>query len=213
MTIRYLLTTSLVVAALNANALQVHLDVYATSCEGNNGAVIATASGGTPPYNYSWNDGSTESERYGLLPGTYTLTVTDQLGQVAVEEAWVYFGGAPSNGSMLLMDVAFPGLAPCTGQCNGGFRFYVQQQFGGYSISTTPAMSIVENNIGEPENVSYYQRYEILGACAGQTVELNVSNACGAGSVSFTMPALFEPSLTVGDHRQLRRCEQRDHSW
>ncbi|MFZ1692653.1 MAG: SprB repeat-containing protein, partial [Flavobacteriales bacterium] len=193
------LSMVLLCAALHANALQVQLEVYAASCAGNDGAVITTVTGGTPPFSYSWSDGSTETDRFGLLPGTYTVTVTDQLGQVAVEEAWVTQGGAPMTGSMLMENVFFSGLAPCTGQCNGGFRLYLLRQTGGYSINTTPPMSIVENIANEGGSVSMYQLYEIVGACAGQNIQLSVSNACGSGNASFTMPALLEPSITVGE--------------
>jgi hypothetical protein len=47
--------------------------------------------------------------------------------------------------------------------------------------------------------VSYYERYEVLGACAGQTVQLNVSGSCGFGNTSFTVPALIEPTIALGE--------------
>lgn len=51
---------------------------------GCNGAitnsVIATPSGGTQPYTYLWSNGVTTANADNLLPGTYTLTVTDANG-------------------------------------------------------------------------------------------------------------------------------------
>ncbi len=44
---------------------------------GNNGEIDATASGGTSPYNYSWNNGATTKNALSLTSGTYTLTITD----------------------------------------------------------------------------------------------------------------------------------------
>jgi hypothetical protein len=41
------------------------------------GSLQAVATGGTPPYTYLWSSGGTGSLESGLLPGTYTVTVTD----------------------------------------------------------------------------------------------------------------------------------------
>ena len=48
------------------------------SChETNDGAINVTVSGGTSPYSYSWNTGSTTSSLNNLSEGTYRITVTD----------------------------------------------------------------------------------------------------------------------------------------
>ena len=39
--------------------------------------VTVSASGGTPPYNYSWSDGGNNFINLGLTIGTYTVTITD----------------------------------------------------------------------------------------------------------------------------------------
>ncbi len=57
--------------------------VQNVSCfDGNDGSVIATVSGGTPPYIYKWNDplGQTTASAVNLKEGTYTVTVTDAGG-------------------------------------------------------------------------------------------------------------------------------------
>lgn len=43
----------------------------------NNGSISATVLGGTPPYVYSWNNNSTSPALTGLVPGSYTVTITD----------------------------------------------------------------------------------------------------------------------------------------
>ncbi len=52
---------------------------FEISCAGSaDGAVEATATGGTPPYTYQWSDGGSSSpERSGLGEGTYSVTVSD----------------------------------------------------------------------------------------------------------------------------------------
>jgi hypothetical protein len=45
------------------------------------GQIRITASGGTPPYNFEWSQGSTSNNPTGLCGGTYSVTVTDATPQ------------------------------------------------------------------------------------------------------------------------------------
>jgi len=55
---------------------------YHVSCAGcMDGWIQLWPNGGTPPYSYQWNDGSSMQSRYGLMAGTYSVTVTDARGQ------------------------------------------------------------------------------------------------------------------------------------
>ncbi|MCB9231264.1 MAG: gliding motility-associated C-terminal domain-containing protein [Bacteroidia bacterium] len=50
-------------------------------CAGDKmGSISVTPSGGTPPYNYNWSNGSTLSNPGGLTAGVYTLIVHDSVG-------------------------------------------------------------------------------------------------------------------------------------
>jgi hypothetical protein len=48
-------------------------------CNGDNGSVAITVSGGTPGYSYLWSNGATTSSITDV-PGTYTVTITDTAG-------------------------------------------------------------------------------------------------------------------------------------
>ena len=51
------------------------------SCNGgNNGQAIVTPSGGTTPYSYLWSNADADSIAGNLIAGTYSVTVTDDLG-------------------------------------------------------------------------------------------------------------------------------------
>ena len=43
------------------------------------GSISVSATGGTAPYNYLWSDGQTNNNLFGLSPGVYRVTATDQM--------------------------------------------------------------------------------------------------------------------------------------
>ncbi|MDO8367787.1 MAG: SprB repeat-containing protein, partial [Saprospiraceae bacterium] len=55
----------------------------------NGAAVVTTISGGTSPFYFEWEEGSTTQAIAGLNAGTYTVTVTDENGCAAVAEVVV----------------------------------------------------------------------------------------------------------------------------
>jgi len=60
-----------------------------TASTGSNGAINLTVSGGTPNYNYSWDNGETTQNLTGLAPGTYMVTITDGFGCTLMESVTV----------------------------------------------------------------------------------------------------------------------------
>ncbi|MEO8149104.1 MAG: T9SS type A sorting domain-containing protein [Bacteroidia bacterium] len=56
------------------------INVVNSTCGLNNGSAEAVASGGTPPYNYVWSNGTLGSTIINVGGGTYTVTVTDANG-------------------------------------------------------------------------------------------------------------------------------------
>lgn len=54
------------------------------SCTGNDGSILVTVTGGTPPYTYAWSNGAAGPVVQGLIPGTYSATVTDANGCTVV---------------------------------------------------------------------------------------------------------------------------------
>jgi subtilisin-like proprotein convertase family protein len=49
-------------------------------CGNQQGAIYVSTSGGTAPYIYSWNNGSTAEDNLGLVAGSYSLVITDANG-------------------------------------------------------------------------------------------------------------------------------------
>jgi hypothetical protein len=72
--------------------LQVSAATTPSTCGGANGTILLTASGGTPPYIYSFNQGVLpfqSSAFWETVSGTYTVAVSDSKGQVASTTATV----------------------------------------------------------------------------------------------------------------------------
>src|SRR5436190_11662382 len=71
---RILLTSFIGILGLCAHALTVETIIIQHSyCGRPSGAAYANATGGTPPYTYSWDIPSTEANVHGLSPGIYTV--------------------------------------------------------------------------------------------------------------------------------------------
>lgn len=63
------------------DSLSVSLSETDVLCFGDNtGAATAAATGGTSPYNYNWNNGSSGASNTSLNTGNYTVTVVDDQG-------------------------------------------------------------------------------------------------------------------------------------
>lgn len=74
---------------VNSNTFDFTVSTYAIQvsttpqlCSSNNGTATANPSGGVPPYSYLWNTSPTQNTvtATGLIPGVYTVTVTDAVG-------------------------------------------------------------------------------------------------------------------------------------
>ncbi|MFZ1704188.1 MAG: right-handed parallel beta-helix repeat-containing protein [Saprospiraceae bacterium] len=61
----------------------------ATCFTGNNGALDISVSGGTPSYYYNWSNGAMTLNINTLIPGTYTVTVTDSFGSTGTTSATI----------------------------------------------------------------------------------------------------------------------------
>ncbi|MCF8373161.1 MAG: T9SS type A sorting domain-containing protein [Bacteroidales bacterium] len=66
--------------------LYISATVIGESCFGLcDGAIQLTASGGIPPYSFSWSNGASLQSLANLCGGTYQLTVTDSIGATSID--------------------------------------------------------------------------------------------------------------------------------
>ena len=107
---------------------------------GSNGVAAANAVGGTPPYTYAWNNGSTSAYNAGLTAGIYTVTVTDANACTTVRQTTIEDTTPGLNLNVQTKDVSCYGgddgyaLAVVTG---GNGSYYFQWSTGSSTSSTS----------------------------------------------------------------------------
>jgi uncharacterized repeat protein (TIGR01451 family) len=106
-------SVSVTVAISNSSSLTGSASSTSSSCNICNGTATVSASGGTGPYTYSWNDPSvqTTATATGLCSGTYTVVVTDSLGCSVAYSTTV-------NSTVPVYLTASSGASSC-GTCDG----------------------------------------------------------------------------------------------
>jgi len=129
------------------------------SCGRGTGCVVATASGGTPPYSYLWNTVTGGTSLNGLTAGNYTCMVTDSLGCQAQEVLSVV-----SVGSKPVASLSANGSGTF---CQGTSVLLTASGGGTYSWST-----------GEKDDT--------LRINTSGSYTVYVENGCGTDTASFT---------------------------
>ncbi|MCO6483884.1 MAG: T9SS type A sorting domain-containing protein [Flavobacteriales bacterium] len=104
-------------AFFRLQAVTVHIQVnQQPSCSSSNGSLSAIASGGVGPYTFLWSPGGqATADISGLVPGTYSVTVTDFNGEQASDQVELM----ASSYSFTTSSINHSGL--CNGQVVVGF--------------------------------------------------------------------------------------------
>jgi|GEM_PF-580360 len=82
-----------------------------TSSGANDGTVSVSANGGTSPYFYTWSNGETDANLFGLAPGAYNVVVTDLNGCSAIATANVNAANCSLTATVTTTDVSCHGGA------------------------------------------------------------------------------------------------------
>ena len=165
------------------------MNVIPETCGNGNGRVDAMVTGGVWPYSYLWSNGGTTESITGVSSGTYTLTVTDNVGTVVSDD--VFVPNLPNlpwadGGSYAIPD----GLGgetwggACAGQCNGmiGFPWEIWGGSPPYSVNWNAA-SAITGLFMTPEGMVVYE-----GFCLDDEVTFTYSDTYGCpGSGAFTV--------------------------
>ncbi len=138
------------------------------TCGAANGSINLTVTGGIIPYTFLWSNNATTEDISGLVPGTYSVTVTDANGCTATASATVNNIAGPTA-SVTAINVL------CFGQSTGSVNLTVT---GG-----TAPFTFLWSNAATTEDIS--------GLIAGTyTVTITDANGCTAtASATITQPA------------------------
>ena len=74
-----------------ASAITIEAVVVNASCTGTDGSIDMTASGGRPPFSYTWSNGAVTEDLTAVAGGNYTVIVTDDNGCSASKTVTVGF--------------------------------------------------------------------------------------------------------------------------
>jgi len=172
-------------------------NVMPVQCFGQSqGSVQLQANGGTPPFNYQWNDGQVVSIRSGLAAGVYSVTVTDANNCFVVRQ----------------FDITQPVQLPALGGFNGTLQSCKPYGAGVETISVNPisdglnttsynwsipsGLSIVSGQ-GTPQ-ITIGWTAAALDATISGTIQLQAFNICESRSASAALSYALVPPVTPG---------------
>ncbi len=171
--------------------VEINTTVTNTICEQENGTALAIPTTGTAPFTYEWSNGSTQSIITGTAAGTYSVTITDDVG--CQGEATVTI-----ETENPLSVTATPTNASCEGVDNGNAFLTVEGATGelSYEWSNNETSANIENlapgdynwtvtdsngctqdgivSIGQDEAIDV--NIEVSEACSGQPVNIFIEN-------------------------------------
>jgi len=178
----------------SACAMTLNMQVQNETCAYANGSVYASVSGGVPPYTYLWGGGETTDGISNLSAGTYSVTVTDFLGEQVSDQATVI------SEDYGVVNYNFP-HSYCPGQNYHEFFFPPQPPGVPTDVSPWSASQGIIDLVPLPAGPNnYYLDPGPIPAGSGQSVTFWDANGC-SGTLNFTAgyPITSWPSFTVVD--------------
>ncbi|MEO0312203.1 MAG: hypothetical protein RIQ89_1860 [Bacteroidota bacterium] len=152
------------------------------SCFNNtNGSASVTASGGTAPYNYLWNPGSsTTATINNLASGTYSVTTTDNNGCTSIAVATI------SQPAALTATINNSNNVTCFNGNNGSATAIGSGGTLPYTYSWSPS----GGNSASANNLT----------AGGYTINITDANGCNANaSVNISQPTILSANIIVND--------------
>ncbi|MDB5234507.1 MAG: hypothetical protein JWR44_1500 [Hymenobacter sp.] len=101
--------------------------INATCASGGTGGIALGVSGGTGPYSYLWSNGATTQSLTGVVPGTYSVVITDAHGCTST-----FSGTVQSSTNLLATPTA--AAAGCYGSTTGSIALAVSGGQAPYSF-------------------------------------------------------------------------------
>jgi gliding motility-associated-like protein len=185
----------ILLSTLHTNPDSVTASNNSPVCEGSSMNLVATPSGGAPPFTFSWTgpDGFTSTNQNPVIPtctptmaGTYSVTATDALGQTAVATTNAVVNSTPKSDFALSSNT-------------------VDKRHNSVTYSITPEAGVTYDwNLGDGatgSQSSVTHTYNISGSIPEFFIKLTATNAIGCTSttsktieVTPFVPNVFSPN-------------------
>ncbi len=115
----------LTIVTLTHAQLQVTISGDPQFCQGSQTTINAVATGGTPPYNYTWSNGVNTQSTNITIAGMYSVTVTDMIGDTVSAHTHIIMNPTPAATiTPANANVCFGECTSITASCNQGFCTY-----------------------------------------------------------------------------------------
>lgn len=161
------------------------------SCNpGNDGTVTVTPAGGTTPYTYLWSDNQTLGTATGLVAGTYSVTVTEDGGCMAVDSSAIVKDASP------VVNVGQSAVSICDNDSAA------LSASGADSYSWSPATGLNNaagaNPMASPDNSTTYVVTGTVSGCTDvDSVVVTVNPIPAVPTISLSGPSNLCPNDTV----------------
>lgn len=144
---------------------------------GATGAASVSASSGTSPYTYSWNNAQTTALATGLSAGTYTVTVTDAGGCTSTITTSITQPAALGLSATGIDPLCFGGSGSATSTATGGAGSYTYSWSNGQTTQSATGLAVGGYTL---------QVTDVNGCTMTQTVNITqpASISLGASSVN-----------------------------
>ncbi|MEZ4721512.1 MAG: T9SS type A sorting domain-containing protein [Flavobacteriales bacterium] len=191
-------TTTSSVDVEEPSALNAAITGVQNSCGGSSaGTATATGAGGTSPYSYAWNTGSTAGVLTGLSSGTYTVTITDANGCTDADNVTIIQSAAVSasiastsnltcfnNASGSVTVSATGGATPYSYLWNNGATGSSANALaaGTYTVTVTTndgCTSTASATLTQPSNISIPALTRVSVSCNGEDDGILTANPSG----------------------------------
>ncbi len=157
----------------------------------NDGTAFANANGGTPPYSYLWSTNEITQGIVNLMPGIYTVTITDDNGCTVVDEVEVLAGNIDCSSLSITVDVVD---VNCFGDASGSIT--VNATGGNGNLSYVWSTSDNTNSISNLQAGTYIVTVsDELGCEIVQEIELFEPQA----AITPNLSSIPESSLGAND--------------
>ena len=180
------------------DSLQFNLIVQGSTCNLPNGAIQAIVVGGVQSYTYLWSTGSTDEDILNLVPGSYSLTVTDANGCVknssfTINAAPVPVATISGTDSICIGDntnlnaTVLNQVLPISYQWSNGLPSL--QSVDVSPVATQNYSLVVVDGNGCSDTTAFIVNVQSL-----PVISFNQSDTTGCGDLDYTFNALVIPS-------------------